>query len=283
MAFGDPNNPYTRPFGQPPANNAFSAPAPGFGANTAPVPSGTSGYGRPGTSNTASAFNPQNPFTQGPMGQTARAGNNTGPSGFASPATAAPSTEGVLSGPGYYEDFYKTHGQDLMGTPTASERLFDQGIGALNPYYDFAEEAAHKSINDAAAARGNFNSSFTLKNLANASANLRGQQAREMGERASAADQGRFGRYGLSSEMADRAQGRTEGRIGQATNAYTGLARDQAGLVRDFYGDAGRGMDQANMAAIEAQLKASGMDAAEIQGIMNFLLSAGGLGVRAGA
>jgi hypothetical protein len=189
--------------------------------------------------------------------------------------------EPPLAGPGYGEDFYKKYGEDLMKTPSASESLYAQGAAASNPFYDYAEGQTTKAINDASAARGNFNSSYTMKNIGNAVANLRGQQAHELGQLAGQADQGKFGRYDRGSTYASRAQDQTENRIKGGLDAYGNLARDRAGLVDNFYGEAGRGMSTANLAAIEAQLKAAGMDAAETKAYLDFLVTAGGLAAQA--
>ncbi len=134
-----------------------------------------------------------------------------------------------------------------------------------------AQQQATKAINDASAARGNFNSSYTMKNIGNAVADLRGQQAHELGQLAGQADTGKFGRYDRTSSYADRAQQRLEDRANGSIDAYGKLARDQAGLVDNFYGKAGDQMSQANLASIEASLKAAGMDAAETKAYMDFI------------
>lgn len=186
-------------------------------------------------------------------------------------------TEGVLSGAGYNEDWYKTYGQDLMKTPSASEQLFQQGMAGSNPYYDYAQQEATKAINDASAARGNFNSSYTLKNIGNAVANLRGQQAKGLTDLAGQSDAARVGRYDFSAGAARSAQGSTEDRIRQVVGGTGDLARGRAGLVDNFYTKAGDLSNRANMAAIEAQLKEAGLSASEIQNIFNNVLQGAGV------
>jgi hypothetical protein len=202
--------------------------------------------------------------------------NDTSAMGFMKPKPTAP-TEGVLSGPGYQEDWYKTHGQDLMQGPSASEKLFNAGMDASNPFYDYAEGRATKAINDASAARGNFNSSYTLRQIGDTVANLRGQQAKELGDRAGQADAAKVGRYNASEGYAGDAQRATEGRVNSAVAGTMGLANGQAGLVDNFYTKAGDISNRANMAAIEAQLKSSGLSASEVQNTMNMIMQGGAI------
>lgn len=185
--------------------------------------------------------------------------------------------EGVLSGPGYNEDWYKTYGQDLMKSPSASEQLFAKGMEGSNPYYDYAQQEAVKAINDASAARLNFNSSYTMKQIGNTVANIRGQQAKGLTDLAGQSDAARVGRYDFSAGAARSAQNSTEDRIRQIMGGTTDLARGRAGLVDNFYTNAGNISNKANMAAIEAALKESGLSAAEIQNLINNALQAGGV------
>lgn len=169
------------------------------------------------------------------------------------------SGEGVLSGPGYDEEWYKKHGEDLVNTPSASEDLYSRGVSGSNPFYDYAQQQTIKAINDASAARGNSNSSFTMKNIGNAVADLRGQQAHELGQLAGQADSAKTSRYGASQRFANSAQDSTESRINQVTRNTTDLADKQARLVNPFYSEAGRQMSAADMANIELLLKKAGL------------------------
>lgn len=182
-------------------------------------------------------------------------------------APAAPGQEGVLSGPGYEEDWYKKYGQDLMGGQSSSERLYDQGAAGSNPFYDNAQQETIKAINDASAARGNSNSSFTMRNIGRAVADLRGQQAHELGQLAGQSDRSRAERYNLSSNFASGAQDATEGRVRGAAHDATDLADRQANQVNKFYDTAGKEMGEAEVQAIQAQLKAAGLSAAEIENL----------------
>lgn len=193
-----------------------------------------------------------------------------GPTGYTG-ASDAP-----LAGPGYQEDFYKQHGQDLLNTPSASETLFGEGAAGSNPFYDYAQQQTIKAINDQSAARGNFNSSYTMRNIGNAVADLRGQQAHELGMLAGQADSGKFARYDRSNEYAGDAQNQLQNRMNAGINAYTGLADKQAGQVGGFYGNAGKEMSDANKAAIELELKRAGLTQEEIAAVFK------GIGTGAG-
>jgi hypothetical protein len=187
---------------------------------------------------------------------------------------------GVLSDPGTGEGWNDKYGKELTETPGYGEDLYKQGIGALNPYYDYASQQAEKSINRGSAARGNFNSSYTMKLLGDTEANLRGQQAKDMAGLAAEADRERLSRYGAGFGAASGAQGLEQDRVTGAVRDAIAMATGRSGLTKDFYGNIQK-IDATQLAAIEAQLKASGMDAAKVAGIMNTLGQIAGLGVKA--
>lgn len=191
-------------------------------------------------------------------------------------------TSGPLSGPGYSENYYKQHGNDLM-TPSASEKLYAEGDAGSNPYYNYAEQQSTNSINAAERARGGFNSGAALSEIGNASANLRGQQAHELGQLAGQADTAKEGRYGLTGQMADTAQSQEQNRIMGGISAETGLGNAQAGQVGGFYGTAGSENQQAQMAAIESKLQASHMSAAEVKQYMDMITNTAGTVIKAAA
>lgn len=177
---------------------------------------------------------------------------------------AAAPAEGPLSGPGYYEKFYEEHGGDLMG-PSSSEQLFAKGMEGSNPFYDYAEQRATDSVNAAARARGGWNSGAAVQQIGNQSSYLRGQQAKGLTDLAGQSDTSKLGRYGLTGQMADRAQSHKEDRLTGGYDREYGIGKAQADDVQGFYGAAGQLSQTPGMAAIEAKLKAAGMDAAEIK------------------
>lgn len=199
------------------------------------------------------------------------------------PTGTAPDTDPPLAGPGYNEEFYKTHGQDLLNTPSASEDLYAKGAEGSNPFYDYAQQQALKAINDASSSRGGFNSSHTMNEIGNTVADLRGQQAHELGMLAGQADSGKFGRYDRTEQYSKDAQDALRSRANDAVDRYRGLANDQADKVGGFYGEAGRESALASMEAIQAMLKKSGIPEAEYTKWMNTLFSGLGSAAKLGA
>lgn len=206
------------------------------------------------------------PFNQPTLGGTI--GSRNGPKGTGS-VTKPPTPDYPLAGPGYQEDLYKDHGKDLIDTPSASEDLYSRGVTASNPYYDFAQKEAIKAINDSSAARGNFNSSYAQNLIGKTVADIRGQQAHELGMLAGQADEGKRGRYDSSFKYAGDAQDRFEGRANKSLDYQEKLSRGQSELVNNFYKTAGEQGFKAAMAEIEATLKKAGLTAAEAQLMMD--------------
>jgi hypothetical protein len=215
------------------------------------------------------------PFNQPILGGPALNGPTAGkPTGN---PNATPPPEAPLAGPGYQEDWYKTYGQDLMGAPSASEDLFAKGMAGSNPFYDEAQKQATKAINDASAARGGFNSSHAITAIGNTAAKLRGLQAHELGQLAGQADAGKFGRYDRGNDYAGDAQKAMENRANTGLDAQFKLSSGQASLVQGFFETAGKGYTQAQMAAVEAALKASGLTSAEAKAMMDQATAVAGI------
>lgn len=201
--------------------------------------------------------------------------------------------QGLFKDPSAAEDFYSKYGQDFAN-PSNSETLYSQGIGQLNPYYDYAQKIGTKAINDAAAAHGGF-SSTALTQTQNLAANLRGQQAQQMATLAKQADDERLARYGLGETEATAAdkgkndrytlgaalgqsadkgkldrygaqssiygnwQDREEARLTGALTSQMHLSEDQAGQVDKFFTnllEAGK----YDAEGINAALQAAGVD-----------------------
>lgn len=191
-------------------------------------------------------------------------------------------TPGVLSGPGYGESWYQQNGNNLSG-PSNSQSLYDEGVSATNPYYQHAMDVTNQSIDLAEAARGEGNSGAALAEIGNADATLSGQQALAQENLAGQADTSNTSQFTAGSNAANNAETQTNNRVNGAASAYTNLSNDQANMVDNFFQMAESGQLQANMAGIEAQLAASGVDAATQQAIINDLSSLGGAAIKAGS
>lgn len=230
------------------------------------------------------AFNPNDPYTQRITGNP-NAGDHPAvptpppppPGPPPAPPPAGPPAVGALSGPGPFEthageladplnkpsaaeQFYGKYGSDLPGTKSYSEQLYEQGIGGLDPYYDYAQQKATKQINDAAAARGGFNSGAAIYEIGNSAANLRGQQARDMLGLAGQADSQKLGRYGAG--------------LGEATASDTGLL-NRTGAAASLYG-AWQDREEGRLkGALSGQMDLSGANAEQIQKFYSNLMGAG--------
>ena len=198
------------------------------------------------------------------------------------PGTSTPPTPGVLSGPGYDESWFQQHGNDLSG-PNNSQSLYNEGVSATNPYYQHAMDVTNQGINLAEAARGEGNSGAALAEIGSADANLSGQQALAQENLAGQADTANTSQFTAGSNAASAAQNATNTRVSGAASAYTNLSNDQANMVDNFFQMAESGQLQTNMAGIEAQLAASGVDAATQQAIINDLSSLAGAAAKAGS
>lgn len=211
-------------------------------------------------------------------------GPTPSPSPVADPAGPQPSInqpDYPLADPGYNEDWYKKYGGDLMGSPSASEDLYAKGAAGSNPFYDYAQSQTIKAINDASAARGDFNSSYTLRNIGNAVADLRGQQAHELGQLAGQADSAKLGRYNASEGYSADAQRAMEGRANAGLDRQMSLSNNQAGTVGGFYGEAGREKMALDLAQMEILLKQAGMDSGQAQQIIDAISGIGGIATKA--
>lgn len=194
---------------------------------------------------------------------------------------AAP-TPGMLSGPGYGEQWWQQHGNDLSGK-TNSQKLFDEGDAGSNPFYQNAIKTTNDAINLQSAARGEGNSGAALGEIGTADANLLGQQALGLTQLSGQADSANTSQFNAGSGASATAEGLTNARGAGAAAAYTNLSQDQANMVDNFYSMASKGELTADMAGIEAQLAASGVDAATATAIANDLTSLASAGIKAGS
>ena len=268
------------------STNVFASPT-GPYAN----PSTTDDYGGSGMSSAQYFAKYGNPTQQGDAASAAgAAAYATGNSAANNPAvnptlpnTTVPGATptGVLSGPGYGESEFQQHGNDLLGQPSNSQSLYDEGVSATNPYFQNAITQTNKAIDMAEASRGEGNSGAALGEIGTADATLLGQQALAQEQLAGQADTANTNQYTATMNAANGAENETNSRVNGAAAAYTNLSTQQANLVDNFYSMAEQGQLTGDMASIEAQLAAAGVDAATAQAISNDLLQAAAIGVKA--
>lgn len=172
-------------------------------------------------------------------------------------------TGGLDRATGYYGSADKAYG-DLYGQGGQLagkgylEDLYEKSAGGSNPFYARARETGTKSINDAFAARGLYNSGAALSAIGNLNADLGAQEARDM------------------ERMAGSAQAAREGRLRSGFEGAMGLGAGKAGLVHPFYGSAGAAQQQAKMAELAARMKAAGIDLEQYRDIFGAAAQIGG-------
>lgn len=187
------------------------------------------------------------------------------------------------------------YGAGLFDDPSYTETLYKQGIGQLNPYYDYAEQRAIEQARTASAARGGFNSSYAMRQEGDISANLRGQQARDMAALAQASDAAKLNRYGLGETFARGSDSDKMGRLtaGQSAagnssaaklsrlNSYfsnaLGLGGAEASATNPFANDP-KSM-QLEIDAINTALQKGQIDQKTAQSYLDMLSGLGKLGV----
>lgn len=265
--------------GSPGASASSGGPLSHVGAASADSPPMAAGNGTFGTMGATGVPTPN------PAGGSSVAGFQTtgGTLPTATPVTTTPTSSsmpGVLSTPGYGETEFAQHGNDLTGKSN-SQSLYDEGVAATNPYYQNAVTQTNKGIDLAESARGEGNSGAALAEIGTADANLYGQQALAQQQLAGQADSANTGQYTATMNAAEGAQNATTNRVNSATSAYTNLSNDQANMVDKFYQMAESGQMTGDMASIEAQLAASGVDAATANAIANDLIQVGGIAAKA--
>jgi hypothetical protein len=148
--------------------------------------------------------------------------------------------------PNAYEAFYGKYGDDPM-QKSYTENLYEQGIGQLDPYYDYAEKRALDTAQNRSAARGGFNSGLAAQQESDVTSNIRGAQAKQWVDLAPIADATKLARYNQGSnfaktdadEMSQRirdlfstAQGEDTSFANRQNNRF-GLAQNEDTSMRD--------------------------------------------------
>jgi hypothetical protein len=110
----------------------------------------------------------------------------------------------AFAGPSTGEKFNSQYGADPMQL-SDTEKLYNSGVGQLDPYYDYAEKRALQAAQTASAARGGFNSGLAAQQESDITGNLRGQQAQSWVNLAPQADAARVARYGQGEQFAQDA------------------------------------------------------------------------------
>lgn len=129
--------------------------------------------------------------------------------------------------------------RDPLRANSYSEDLYESGNQGLNTYYDRENEKRTRELQDRMAAMGVFGSGETVEGMAEISAELGSQQARDMAGLAQQADQARLARAGALTDMAGAAGQEELARVDMLRQL--GMDADQIGqgnaqMLLDAYG-----------------------------------------------
>lgn len=217
--------------------------------------------------NAASGFYGSNPY--GNISSGAAANVNGASTAFNS-AKGALSSPGAVqdvygqygdsfNAPGAYENFYGSTSNGGNNDPLAqsdTEKLYDEGIGQLDPYYDYAQRRAIEGAQTASAARGSFNSGLAAQQESDITGNIRGQQAQEQASLAPQADAARMSRLGLASSEANTANTDYNTRINDIFGLASTDENAQEGRFKTL-SDIGSASDQSALGLGNLQVNAA--------------------------
>ena len=185
---------------------------------------------------------------------------------------------GDFNTPGATETAYSIYGQDPLKNKSDAQTLFEEGTAGSDPFYNNAQTVANKAINDAASARGGWNSGAAMQAIGNSTANIRGQQAQSLyalAPQADAAEQSRIAlgfnlanqndtaeanRVGAGMGINDDWQNQQDARLGGALSTATTLGNDKADTTSAAYKSALDTYNTDGLAGIEAALQKAGIN-----------------------
>lgn len=169
----------------------------------------------------------------------------------------------AFNDPGAYEKFYQGTSNGGSNDPLAmsdTEKLYNSGIGQLNPFYDYASQRAIEQAQNASAARGSFNTGLAAQQESDILGNLRGQQAQEMTNLAPQADAARISRLALGSNEANTANADYENRINDIFGLASKEENAQEGRFKTL-SDIGSAADNSAIGVANAQTNAGNAQA----------------------
>lgn len=169
------------------------------------------------------------------------------------------------------------------GKQTNQEELYNARRGGNDPAAQYQDDRAVDAINRAMAARGGFNSGNARRGITDYYANANAQRSRDLASLAGGADSSRLGldnSYGVSANgasgeqrgyysdlggAADRASKEQSDYFGDVNKGAFDLSKAKADLSARFAENGGRAFTEGELAKIEAELAAAGVDAATIR------------------
>lgn len=166
--------------------------------------------------------------------------------------------------------------QGQAGHQTNQEELYASRRGGYDPAAAYQDSRATRDINNQLAARGGYNSGAGERQIGDYYANANAQRSRDLAGLAGGADSSRLG---VDTAYGNAASGASK----ENSDYYTGLsdqslknAQAKSDVSSHFSELGGNAYSQGQLAEIEANLAASGVDAATRKQFMDDLISAAG-------
>lgn len=168
------------------------------------------------------------------------------------------------------------------GQQTNQEQLYNERKNGTDPAAAYQDQRAIDAINQQLAARGRYNSGPGVRQVSDYEANINAQRAQQLASLAGGADSSRLGLDTAYGTAASGASGEQSKYFGDLTGAAQNLAQAKADTFGHYSDQAGQAYSQGQLAQIEANLAASGVDAATIHQFMTDLGSVTGGAVKLG-
>lgn len=178
-----------------------------------------------------------------------------------------------------YFDYMK--GQ--AGGQTNQEQLYNERKNGTDPAAAYMDQRAISQINNQLASRGRYNSGPGVRQISDYEANANAQRSQQLASLAGGADSSRLGLDQAYGGAASGASGEQSGYFNQLMQNSQGLAQAKANVFGHYSDAAGSAYSQGQMAQIEANLAASGVDAATLKQFMSDLGNVASGGIKAGS
>lgn len=157
---------------------------------------------------------------------------------------------------------YFQYMQGQAGQQTNQEQLYQERKNGTDPAAAYMDQRAIDQINQQLAARGRYNSGPGVRQISDYEANANAQRAQQLAALAGGADSSRLGLDTAYGSAAQGASGEQSGYFNDLQHNAQSLAQAKADTFGHYSDQGGQAFSQGQMAQIEAQLAAAGVDAA---------------------
>ena len=180
------------------------------------------------------------------------------------------------------------------GDLTNEETLYNERKGGNDPAAAYQDQRATQALDNAAAARGGYNSGAALRSTSDYYANANAQRSQQLAQLAGGADASRATKlsgYENAAGGADTSRANVNNSLGNAasgaskeqsdyysgiSNQATKLAADKAGISQDILSKGIEAYQSGQVASIDAYLAKAGVDAKAIAAFNSTLSAVGG-------